>query len=93
VALKLASGWASALAIPMMLYGVWVARAGSTGYVALWVFFGASALHVLANVGLLNGHLFLLQFGILAGTVAAACAARSSSPGSRSTSSAPRARR
>jgi len=72
VALKLASGWASALAIPMMLYGVWVAaRRLEPVYVALWVFFGASALHVLANVGLLNGHLFLLQFGILAGTVAA----------------------
>lgn len=70
--LKGASSWAAAVAIPMMLYGVGVAvRRLEPGYVALWTFFGASALHILVNVGLARGHLFLLQFGILAGTVAA----------------------
>jgi len=72
VALKSLSTWAAALMIPFMLYGVVVAtRRLEPAYVALWVFFGASALHVLLNVGLSTGHLFLLQFGILAGTLAA----------------------
>lgn len=72
VDLKSASSWAAAVSIPMILYGVGVAaRRLEPVYVALWVFFGASALHVLANVGLVRGHLFLLQFGILAGTLAA----------------------
>jgi diguanylate cyclase (GGDEF)-like protein len=71
-ALKTASSWAAAISIPMILYGVGVAASRlEPAYVALWVFFGASALHVLANVGLARGHLFLLQFGILAGTLAA----------------------
>lgn len=72
VGVKSASGWAAALAIPLMLYGVGVAASRlEPVYVALWVFFGASALHVLVNVGLARGHLFLLHFGILAGTLAA----------------------
>lgn len=72
VALKALSTWAAAMMIPLMLYGVGVAvRRLEPAYVALWVFFGAAALHVLVNVGLLHGHLFLLQFGILAGTLAA----------------------
>ncbi len=72
VAVKAASGWAAALAIPLMLYGVAVAVARlEPVYAALWVFFGASAVHVLLNVWRGGGHLFLLQFGILAGTVAA----------------------
>ena len=72
VGVKGASGWAAAIAIPMMLYGVGVAvRRLEPVYAALWVFFGAAALHVLVNVGGAHGHLFLLQFGILAGTVAA----------------------
>ncbi|GMU65268.1 MAG: hypothetical protein AMXMBFR36_15420 [Acidobacteriota bacterium] len=71
-ALKTASSWAAAVSIPMILYGVGVAaRRLEPAYVVLWVFFGASALHVLFNVGLSRGHLFLLQFGILAGTLAA----------------------
>lgn len=72
VALKTLSTWAAALMIPLMLYGVAIAvRRLEPAYVALWVFFGASSLHVLLNVGLATGHLFLLQFGILAGTLAA----------------------
>ncbi|KAB2967893.1 MAG: GGDEF domain-containing protein [Thermoanaerobaculia bacterium] len=72
VALKTASDWGSMLAIPMMIYAVGVVvRRLEPAYVALWAFFGASALHVLVNSGFLRGHLFLLQFGILAGTVAA----------------------
>lgn len=72
VGLKTASVWAAAITIPMILYGVGLAaRRLEPVYAALWVFFGASALHVLVNVGLARGHLFLLQFGILAGTLAA----------------------
>lgn len=72
VALKALSNWAAALMIPFMLYGVFLAmRRLEPSYVALWVFFGASALHVLVNVGFTRGHLFLLQYGILAGTLAA----------------------
>ena len=40
-------------------------------FAALWVFFGASALHALVNITFQLGHLFLLQYGILAGTLAA----------------------
>lgn len=70
--LKATSSWAAAITIPMILYGVGVAaRRLEPVYAALWVFFGASALHVLVNVGFARGHLFLLQFGILAGTLAA----------------------
>lgn len=72
VAVKHVSTWAAALSIPLMLYGVAVAaRRLEPLFAAFWVFFGASALHVLVNVGLTRGHLFLLQFGILAGTFAA----------------------
>lgn len=71
-ALKRASSWAAALSIPIMIYGVGVAaRRLEPVYAALWVFFGAAAVHVLVNVGFDHGHLFLLQFGILAGTFAA----------------------
>lgn len=72
--LKSASSLAAAITIPMIFYGVGVgvaARRLEPVYVALWIFFGASALHVLVNVGFARGHLFLLQFGILAGTLAA----------------------
>ncbi len=72
VALKAVSTWAAALMIPFMLYGVFLAiRRLEPSFIALWVFFGASALHVLVNVGFAHGHLFLLQYGILAGTLAA----------------------
>lgn len=72
VALKRASTWAAALVIPIALAGVVVAvRRFEPLFAALWVFFGASAVHVLLNVGFHFGHLFLLHYGILAGTLAA----------------------
>ena len=71
-ALKSVSSWAATLTIPFTLYAVVLAvRRLEPTFAALWVFFGASALHALVNITFQLGHLFLLQYGILAGTLAA----------------------
>lgn len=70
-ALKEASTWASFVTIPTILYLVAVAvRRLEPVYAALWTFLGAAALHVALNVGPLRGHLYLVQFGVVAGMLA-----------------------
>ncbi len=71
IALKRFSSVASALFVPLAFYGVYLAvRHGERKLAPLWVFLGASALHLMVNLATSSGHLFLVHYGLLAGALA-----------------------
>lgn len=71
-ALKQFSGWAGLTLIVVPLWGVTLAvRRLEPVYAALWVFFGCSTIHTLVNLLSDTSHLYLLHYGLLAGTLAA----------------------
>ena len=71
IALKRFSSVAAILFVPLAFYGVWLAvRHGERRLAPLWVFLGASALHLMVNLATGTGYLFLVHYGLLAGALA-----------------------
>jgi diguanylate cyclase (GGDEF)-like protein len=70
--LKTFSTWAALLLLGGVAWGIALAiRRLEPIYVPLWVFFACSAAHTMTNLVFDRGHLYLLHWGLLAGSIAA----------------------